>query len=80
MAGNITIPDLPPGTALDGTEPFETVQTGNSVQVTAQQIADFVGSSSFVPSSYPPIQCRFAILAQSRLRTTRHNGRHNQHS
>ena len=40
-----TIPQLPSGSALAGTEPFESVQGGNSVQITAQQIADFAGGA-----------------------------------
>ena len=43
-----TIPQLPSGSALAGTEPFESVQGGNSVQITAQQIADFAGGSGDV--------------------------------
>lgn len=44
---NKTIPDLPAGTTLDGTEPIETVQSGASVKTTVNAInAKAVGGSS----------------------------------
>lgn len=51
---DIKIPDLPAGTTLTGTELFESVQpgnvNGNSVKLTAAQIAAYVGQS-FVPTT-----------------------------
>lgn len=57
LPANVTIVDLPAGTSLmAGTEPFESIQTtggvGNSVYLTANQIASYVGSVivPFIPS------------------------------
>ncbi|CAH1677833.1 hypothetical protein [Chelatococcus sp.] len=51
---DIKIPDLPAGTTLTGTELFESVQpgnvNGNSVKLTAAQIAAYVGQN-FVPTT-----------------------------
>lgn len=44
---DVKITELPPGTALNGTELFESVQDGQSVRLSAQQIADFVESDVF---------------------------------
>jgi hypothetical protein len=44
---NIQIPNLPVAVSLNGTELFESVQAGQSVRVTAQQLADFVESDVF---------------------------------
>jgi len=41
MPANVKITDLPAGTALGGTEVFESVQTSTSVKITAQQIKNF---------------------------------------
>lgn len=38
---NKTIPDLPAGSAIAGTEPVESVQGGSSVRFSIQEIADF---------------------------------------
>ncbi len=43
---NKTIPALPNGTTLDGTEPVETVQGSASVKTTTQAIANLAPSSS----------------------------------
>ena len=48
---NITIPNLPAATSLNGDEQFETVQSGTSRRTTTQQIADFVVSAGI----YGPI-------------------------
>lgn len=37
---NVQIPNLPVATALNGTEQLEAVQSGSSVRVTSQQIAN----------------------------------------
>jgi len=42
---NVKITDLPAGTALGGTEEFESVQSAASVKLTADQIKTFVGES-----------------------------------
>lgn len=42
---NVKITDLPAGTALGGTELFESVQSSASVKTTADQIKTFVGNS-----------------------------------
>jgi hypothetical protein len=42
---NVKITDLPAGTALGGTELFESVQSSASVKLTADQIKTFVGNS-----------------------------------
>lgn len=39
--GTTTITQLPPGTSLNGTELFESVQDGQSVRLTAAQIAQY---------------------------------------
>jgi len=44
---DVKITDLAPGTALDGSELFESVQQGGSVRLSAQQIAEFVESQAF---------------------------------
>lgn len=44
---DVKITDLPPSGALSGTELFESVQGGQSVRVTAQQIASYVESDVF---------------------------------
>jgi hypothetical protein len=44
---NIQIPNLPVAVSLNGTELFESVQAGQSVRVTAQQLSDFVESDVF---------------------------------
>lgn len=44
---NIKITDLTSGSALIGTELFESVQTGTSVKLTADQIRDFVRDLSY---------------------------------
>lgn len=44
---DVKITELAPGTALNGTELFESVQQGGSVRLTAEQLADFVESSVF---------------------------------
>jgi hypothetical protein len=44
---DVKITELPPGTALNGTELFESVQDGQSVRLSSQQIADFVESDVF---------------------------------
>lgn len=48
---NITIPNLPAATSLNGDEQFETVQSGTSRRTTTQQIADYVVSAGI----YGPI-------------------------
>jgi len=48
---NITIPNLPAATSLNGDEQFETVQSGTSNRTTTQQIADYVVSAGI----YGPI-------------------------
>lgn len=40
-----TIPAMNPASALSGTEPFASVQSGADVRVSAQQVADFVSSA-----------------------------------
>lgn len=45
---NVQIPNLPTATSLTGTEAFEAVQTGSSVQVSALQIAQYTNTT------YPP--------------------------
>jgi hypothetical protein len=42
---NVKITDLPAGTAIGGTELFESVQSSASVKLTADQIRTFVGQS-----------------------------------
>jgi hypothetical protein len=42
---NVTISGLAAGTALSGSEPFPAVQAGNTVKVTAAQIATYVSAS-----------------------------------
>lgn len=42
---NVKITDLPAGTAIGGTELFESVQSSASVKLTADQIKTFVGQS-----------------------------------
>lgn len=42
---NVKISELPPGSSLTGDELFESVQTGQSVQLTADQIKTFTSSS-----------------------------------
>jgi len=42
---NVKITDLPAGTAIGGTELFESVQSSASVKLTATQIKTFVGNS-----------------------------------
>lgn len=44
---DVKITELAPGTALSGTELFESVQNGQSVRLSAQQIATFVESEAF---------------------------------
>jgi hypothetical protein len=44
---NIQIPNLPVAVSLNGTELFEAVQSGQSVRLSAQQLADFVESDVF---------------------------------
>jgi hypothetical protein len=44
---DVKITQLPPGTALDGTELFESVQNDQSVRLTAAQIAAYVESDVF---------------------------------
>jgi hypothetical protein len=44
---NVKITDLTPGTALNGTELFESVQDGQSVRLSAAQIAQYVESDVF---------------------------------
>lgn len=44
---DVKITQLPPGTALNGTELFESVQQGTSVRLTAAQIAQYVESEAF---------------------------------
>jgi hypothetical protein len=44
---NIQIPNLPVAVSLNGTELFEAVQSGQSVHLSAQQLADFVESDVF---------------------------------
>lgn len=44
---DVKITQLPPGTALDGTELFESVQNEQSVRLTAAQIAAYVESDVF---------------------------------
>ena len=41
---NVKITDLPAGTTLTGVEVFESVQSGNSVQLTADQIKTFTST------------------------------------
>ena len=48
---NITIPNLPAATSLNGDEQFETVQSGTSRRTTTPQIADYVVSAGI----YGPI-------------------------
>lgn len=43
-----TLLSVNPGTTLGGTEPFETVQSGTSVAVTANQILSFVQANSSI--------------------------------
>ncbi len=42
---NVKITDLPAGTAIGGTELFESVQSSASVKLTADQIKTFIGNS-----------------------------------
>lgn len=49
--GTTTITQLPPGTSLNGTELFESVQDGQSVRLTAAQIAQYAAPSSPIPVS-----------------------------
>ena len=44
---DVKITQLPPGTSLSGTELFESVQGGQSVRLTAAQIAAYVESEAF---------------------------------
>lgn len=44
---DVKITELPPGTSLNGTELFESVQGGQSVRLSSQQIAAFVESDVF---------------------------------
>jgi len=44
---DVKITDLPLGTALLGGEQFESVQNGQSVRLTAEQIAAYVESEAF---------------------------------
>ena len=44
---DVKITQLPPGTALLGGELFESVQAGQSVRLTADQLAQFVESEVF---------------------------------
>ena len=44
---DVKITELAPGTALSGTELFESVQQGGSVRLTAAQIATYAASSVF---------------------------------
>lgn len=44
---DVKITELAPGTFLNGTELFESVQDGGSVRLTADQIAQFVQSEVF---------------------------------
>lgn len=44
---DVKITELAPGTALNGTELFESVQQGGSVRLTADQIASYAASSVF---------------------------------
>lgn len=44
---DVKITELAPGTALNGTELFESVQQGGSVRLTAAQIAAYVESEAF---------------------------------
>lgn len=45
---NVKITDLTSGSALIGTELFESVQTGSSVKLTADQIKTFVLSNAYI--------------------------------
>ena len=47
---NLQIPNLPAATALDGTEELEAVQSGSSVRVTSQQIANLAPASPTGPT------------------------------
>jgi len=47
VTGTKQIPNLPQGSSIIGWEPFETVQNGFSVKVTAAQIAAYAGGSAF---------------------------------
>lgn len=44
---NVKITELPPGTALNGSELFESVQNDQSVRLSAAQIAQYVESDVF---------------------------------
>ena len=44
---DVKITELPPGTSLNGTELFESVQEGQSVRLSAAQIAAYVESDVF---------------------------------
>lgn len=44
---DVKITELAPGTALNGTELFESVQNGQSVRLSAAQIAQYVESEAF---------------------------------
>lgn len=44
---DVKITQLPPGTALNGSELFESVQAGQSVRLSAAQIAQYVESEAF---------------------------------
>ena len=44
---DVKITELPPGTALNGTELFESVQDATSVRLSAAQIAAYVESEAF---------------------------------
>ena len=48
VTGTKQIPNLPQGSSIIGWEPFETVQNGFSVKVTAAQIAAYAGGGSTV--------------------------------
>lgn len=64
MTATIQIPNLPAVIALNGTEQFETVQSGVSARVTLDQILAYV-ETAFMPVTFPV--ARVAIAADSSL-------------
>lgn len=54
MTNVIQITQLPVAIALNGTESFEAVQAGTSVQVSTQQIANYAQSQPPLPFAFLP--------------------------
>ena len=49
-ASNVQIPNLPVGISLNGDEQMEAVQSGTSVRITSQQIANLAATISTAPN------------------------------